>query len=148
MREGKTFLDTNILVYAHDISAGIKHQTARKIIIDLWNSGSGLLSTQVLQEFFVIITKKIPKPIKPELAEKIVSDLLMWKVIVNDGESILTAIKIHSQYHYSFWDSLIIESAIAGGATLLLSEDLSDGQIIEGVRIQNPFPTIALNKKT
>ena len=139
MIEDKIFLDTNVLVYAHDISAGAKHKIAKKIVIDLWDSGSGLLSPQVLQEFFVSVTKKIPKPIETKLAKEIVSALLKWEVIVNDGEDILSSIEIHSRYHYSFWDSLIIEAAIRGGATLLLSEDFSDGQVIEGVKIKNPF---------
>lgn len=135
----KIFLDTNVLVYAHDISAGPKHKIALKIVLDLWNSDSGLLSTQVLQELFISLTKKIPKPIETKLAKEIVSALLKWEVVINDGESILSAIEIHSQYQYSFWDSLIIEAAIRGGAVLLFSEDLPDGQVIEGVKIENPF---------
>jgi len=139
MKEDRIFLDTNILVYAYDISAGAKHKIAQKIVVDLWNSNSGVLSTQVLQEIFVTLTRKIPKPIKTKLAKEIVSTLLKWEVVVNNEESILSAIEIHAQHHFSFWDSLIIEAAIRGGATLLLSEDLPDGQIVEGLRIKNPF---------
>ncbi|MEW6067776.1 MAG: PIN domain-containing protein [Nitrospirota bacterium] len=139
MSGDKVFLDTNIIIYAYDISAGEKREIARKIITDLWGSGLGLLSTQVLQEFFVSITKKILKPLDVKIAEEIVSDLLKWDVIVNDGQSILEAIDIHSRYKYSFWDSMIIQAALKGNASLLLSEDLSDGQIINGVRIKNPF---------
>ena len=139
MKEDKVFLDTNVLVYAHDISAGEKHEIAQRIVLDLWNSNLGLLSTQVLQELFVTLTRKIPRPIETKLAKEIVSVLLKWEIMVNDGESILSAIEIHSRHHFSFWDSLIIEAAIRGGATLLLSEDLPDGQIIEGIKIKNPF---------
>jgi len=117
MKEDRIFLDTNILVYAYDISAGAKHKIAQKIVVDLWNSNS----------------------IKTKLAKEIVSTLLKWEVVVNNEESILSAIEIHAQHHFSFWDSLIIEAAIRGGATLLLSEDLPDGQIVEGLRIKNPF---------
>lgn len=135
----KVFLDTNIIIYAYDISAGIKHDIAGKIMVGLWDSGSGVISTQVLQEFFVSVTKKIPGAIDAKLAKEIVNDLLKWDVVINDGETILGAIDIHLQYKYSFWDSMIIDAAIKGGAEVLFSEDLSDGQIIEEIMIKNPF---------
>lgn len=135
----KIFLDTNIIIYAYDLSAGRKHETARKVLMDLWNSGRGLLSTQVLQEFFVSATRKISRPLDLKVAKDIVSDLLRWDLIVNNGESILEAIEIHSRHNYSFWDSMIIQAAINGGASLLISEDLSDGKTINGVTIKNPF---------
>lgn len=137
----KVFLDTNIVIYAYDLSAGRKHEVARTILIDLWDSRNGLLSTQVVQEFFVSATKKISKPLNIKLAKEIVSDLLKWDIIVNDGKSILEAIGIHSRYNYSFWDSMIIQAAISGGAKILLSEDLNDGQAISGIKIRNPFTT-------
>jgi predicted nucleic acid-binding protein len=139
MPEGKVFLDTNIIVYAHDLSAGRKHEVALKTVLDLWNSGQGILSTQVLQEFFISVTRKIPKPIEIRGAQKIVEDLLEWEVIINDGDLILASIDLHVRYHCSFWDSMIIQAAIKGRASLLLSEDFSDGQTIRGVKIQNPF---------
>lgn len=139
MPEDRVFVDTNVLIYAHDVSAGIKHDKAKEIIADLWGSGSGLLSMQVLQEFFVGVTGKIPKPLDVEKAREIVEYLLRWEVVVNDGESILKAIDIVQRYRYSFWDSMIIQAAIRGNATLLMSEDLSGGQVINGVRIKNPF---------
>ena len=141
MTGDKVFLDTNIIVYAYDVSAAEKHEIAKKIVLDLWDSGLGVISTQVLQEFFVTITQKIPKTLDKRLAKNIVSDLLKWDVVVNDGESIIEAIEILSRYGYSFWDSLIIEAAIISGAAVLLSEDLSHGQIIHGVTIKNPFKT-------
>jgi len=139
MQGDKVFLDTNIIIYAYDISAGEKHETAGKIMVDLWDSGSGVLSTQVLQEFFVNATQKIPKPLDMELAKDIVSDFLKWDVVINDGESILEAIEIHKKYKYSFWDSMIIGAAVSAGCNTLLSEDLSDGQTVAGVEIKNPF---------
>lgn len=135
----KVFLDTNIIIYAYDLSAGSKNEIAKKILIDLWDSGRGLLSTQVLQEFFVSATRKISKPLDLKVAKDIVSDLLRWDLIVNNGESILEAIEIHSKHNYSFRDSMIIQAAINGGASLLISEDLSDGKTINGVTIKNPF---------
>ncbi len=139
MIEGRMFLDTNILVYAHDTSAGKKYEIASKILLDLWDSGQGVISTQVLQEFFLSITRKIPKPVKVEIARDIVEDLLKWDVVVNDGDSILAAIDIHNRYRYSFWDALIIQGAIQAGADQILSEDLSHGHSVYGVRIINPF---------
>ena len=135
----KCFLDTNILVYAFDVSAGQKHEVAKRIVIDLWNTKDGILSTQVLQEFFVSVTKKIPKPMDAGLAREIVSDFLKWHIVVNDENSLLEAIDIHIRYNYSFWDSLLIQAAIRSGAVLLLTEDLTDSQEIKGISIKNPF---------
>jgi predicted nucleic acid-binding protein len=139
MSGAKTFLDTNIVIYAYDASAGLKHEIARQIMTDLWTSGNGILSTQVLQEFYVNLTRKIPKPLDLDLARQIVADLLKWDVVVNGGDSILDAIDIQKRHNFSFWDAMIISSAVTGGAVTLLSEDLTDGQIIGGVAIRNPF---------
>lgn len=139
MADRKVFLDTNIIIYAYDVSAGDKHEIARKIMVDLWDSGLGVISTQVLQEFFVNITQKIPKPLDKRLTKDILSDLLKWDVVVNDGESILEAVEILFKYGYSFWDSLIIEAAMRSGSEVLLSEDLTHGQKINGLTINNPF---------
>ena len=141
MAGDKVFLDTNIIVYAYDVSAAEKHEIAKKIVLDLWDSGLGVISTQALQEFFVTITQKIPKPMDKRVARDIVSDLLKWEVVVNDGESILEAAEILFQYGYSFWDSLIIAAAMKSGAEALLSENLAHGQTIDGVTIKNPFQT-------
>ena len=141
MTGDKVLLDTNIIVYAYDVSAAEKHEIAKKIVLDLWDSGLGVISTQVLQEFFVTITQKIPKPMDKRVARDIVSDLLKWEVVVNDGESILEAAEILFQYGYSFWDSLIIAAAMKSGAEALLSENLAHGQTIDGVTIKNPFQT-------
>lgn len=139
MPEGKMFIDTNIMIYAFDVSAGKKHQVASHILSDLWNSGLGVLSTQVLQEFYVNVVQKIQKPIDQKMAKEIIRDLMKWHVVVNNGDSILDAIDISEKYGYSFWDSLIIEAALTGGVSVLLSEDLQHGQIISGVTISNPF---------
>jgi len=139
MEGDKVFLDTNIIMYAYDVSAGEKHEIAKKILVELWDSGLGVISTQVLQEFFVNVTQKIQKPLDKRLARDIISDLMKWDVVINDGESILEAVEILLRHGYSFWDSLIIEAAIRSGAVALLSEDLADGQIINGVTVKNPF---------
>jgi len=139
MADGKVFLDANILVYAHDTSAATKHASAREIMTGLWKSGGGALSTQVLQEFYVNVTQKLPKPIDASRARNIIGDLLSWEVVVNDGKSILGAIELQKRYKYSFWDSLILHAALQAGANVLMSEDLSEGQIIRGMKIENPF---------
>ena len=139
MKGDKIFVDTNILIYAYDISAADKHITAVRILSELWDSRRGVLSTQVLQEFFVSATRKIPKPINEHDATKIVRDFLRWELVVNDGDSILEAASLVSRYHFSFWDCLIIQAALKSGCNILLSEDLSDSQVIESLQIRNPF---------
>ncbi|MGA1795100.1 MAG: PIN domain-containing protein [bacterium] len=135
----KIFVDTNIIIYAYDTSAGKKHEIAGRIMLDLWDSGLGVISTQVLQEFFVSVTSKIPIPLDIKKAKEIIRDFLKWEVIINDGARILSAIEIQAMYKYSFWDSMILESAISSGSSLLLSEDFSDGQLVHNVTIKNPF---------
>ncbi len=108
-------------------------------MIELWKSGCGVISTQVLQEFFVIVTRTIPKPLKSNAAKEIINDLLKWEVVINDGESILSAIDIHLRHKYSFRDSMIIDAALKGGAEVLYSEDLMDGQTVNSITIKNPL---------
>jgi predicted nucleic acid-binding protein len=139
MKEAKEFIDTNILVYAFDTSAGRKHDIAKAIVTNLWESGNGLISTQVLQEFFVTVTKKIARPVEISVAREIIKDLLQWKPIAIDGPLVLEAIDIHRSHNYSFWDSLIVASAREGGAAVLITEDLADRQQIKGILIRNPF---------
>ncbi len=139
MNGAKVFVDTNILIYAHDTSAGRKHQIARERVFELWNQKNGVVSTQVLQEFFVCITRKIPCPVDIQTGKKIVEDLLSWETVVNDGNAILDAIDIQNRYHFSFWDALILQAATKAGANVMLSEDLTAGHKIRGVTIQNPF---------
>ncbi len=139
MSVNKVFVDTNIVVYAYDVDSGEKHKISSNILKELWQSGLGMLSTQVLQEFFTVATKKIARPLDMELIKEIIGDLSKWDVVVNNVEVILDAIDIYQEHKYSFWDSMIIGAAIKGGATALLSEDLSNGQTISGVTIRNPF---------
>ena len=146
MNGDKIFLDTNIIIYAYDVTAKEKHKIAKKIYGDLWDSALGVVSTQVLQEFFVTVTQKIPQPLERQLAKEIVSDLLKWDVVVNDGASILEAVEILLRYGHSFWDSLILAAAVESGAATLLSEDLSDGQKIKGISIKNPFKEAMISK--
>jgi len=139
MNENKTFVDTNIIVYAYDTTAGEKHRTAKKNLIGLWRSGRGLVSTQILQELYVTLTRKIPHPLKPVQAGEIIEDMLTWDVVVNDGESIIQAIALENRERLAFWDALVVVAAVRGGAEILLSEDLQAGRAIAGVRVLNPF---------
>jgi predicted nucleic acid-binding protein len=108
-------------------------------MIELWESGLGILSTQVLQEFYVVVTAKLPKAMPPDAAKNILADLLKWEVVVNDGDMILRAIDIGKRHGYSFWDSMIIGAALEGQADVLFSEDMKHGQTLEGLKIVNPF---------
>lgn len=139
MNGDKVFVDTNVLVYAYDKDAGEKHRVAVNIMKDLWHSGLGTLSTQILQEFFVILTKKISSPLDISVVRETIRRLSKWDVLLIDVDTIIRATELQERYRYSFWDSLIIASAVAGGAGSLLSEDFADGQTIQGIIIRNPF---------
>ena len=136
---GKIFLDTNIIVYAHDRSSGEKNRIAEDILLYLWESKRGILSTQVMQEFYVIITRKIPSPLPIMDAKKILEYFMTWQVVINDTHTVLQAIDIQKKHGFSFWDSLILQSSIQGNADILFSEDMSDGLAIENLKIINPF---------
>jgi predicted nucleic acid-binding protein len=135
----KVFLDTNILIYAHDIDADIKHDVALSILKTIWEEETGIISTQVIQEFYVNVTRKIPNPIAPVQARGIILNYFSWQVEAVEPHTILSASEIEEKYILSFWDSLIIATASQSEAVKILTEDLNHGQIIEGVLIENPF---------
>src|SRR5262245_6731902 len=133
------FVDTNILMYAHDAAAGEKHQKAKALVQELWETRSGVISTQVLQELAVNLRKKAKRPLDARTTRDLVADYLAWQVVVNGGDSILEALDLEARYQVSFWDALVIQAANASGAEIPYSEDLSDGQRFGGVRVKNPF---------
>jgi len=133
------FVDTNILVYAYDQTAGPKHESARGLMDRLWDSGEGVLSTQVLQEFYVAVTRKIPQPIASRRAREIIADLGTWTVATLEVPEILSASEISDRYRVNFWDGLILAAAQKEDAVILWSEDLNDGQNYGGVVARNPF---------
>lgn len=135
----KSSVDTNVLIYAYNLDAGRKHTVAANILRELWLNANGAISTQVLQEFYVNVTKKIPKPLKPLEARVIISRYVVWHVEEITLESIIRASELQERYQLSFWDSLIVVAASKSTAKILLSEDLNHGQIIEGVKVINPF---------
>ena len=135
----KAFVDTNILIYAHDLDAGIKHDSAVITLENLWEEETGILSTQVLQEFYVNVTRKILNPLSAAKARSILENYRSWQVEVNGPETILLASEIEERYLLSFWDALIVAAARNGKADKILTEDFQHGQRLEGILIENPF---------
>lgn len=133
------FVDANVLVYALDGSAGSKQATAAGLLERLWESGTGCVSVQVLQEFFVTVTRKIPKPLSAADARDRVRDLTAWRVFAPGAGDVLGAIDLHRRAKITFWDAMIVLAAAESGCHLLWTEDLTHGQALNGVRIRNPF---------
>jgi predicted nucleic acid-binding protein len=134
----KTFVDSNVLIYAHDVDAGTKYRIANSLLRQLWENRTGVLSVQVLQEFYANVTHKIPKPISRTQARMAVDEYTRW-CIETTPHDIATAFRIEDEARINFWDALIIASAIKRSATRILSEDLNAGQRIAGIVIENPF---------
>ena len=135
----RSFFDTNILVYLFDADSPEKKTLAQELFQREANEGRAILSTQVIQEFYVAVTRKLAEPLAPEVAENLVRSFTELPMIQIDSTLILTAIEKSRLLGFSFWDSLIIVAALAGGAECLLTEDLQHGQTIDGMRIENPF---------
>jgi predicted nucleic acid-binding protein len=134
----RVFVDTNILIYAHDIDASGKHDVAKGILRDLWRQRTGVLSMQVLQEFYVNVTGKIAVPLPKDVARLVVNSYAIWCIETTPTE-IATAFRIEDESKIGFWDALIIASAAKSGAVRILSEDLNPRQVIAGIPIENPF---------
>ena len=107
----------------------------------LWQTGRGVISVQVMQEFYVNVTRKIPQPLALPVARELVEAYSAWQVESPSAQDVLRASEIQERYQLSFRDAMIVVTAINGGADLILSEDLNDGQLISGVQIENPFKT-------
>ena len=133
------FVYSNVLIYAYDVTAGVKHEQAKALVAGLWESRYGCLSIQVLQEFYVTVTRKVARQLAADVAAEVVADLAAWRVHAPIVEDVNQAITIHRRYAISFWDAMIIRSATQLGCATLWSEDLNAGQVYAGVRIQNPF---------
>jgi predicted nucleic acid-binding protein len=135
----KYFVDTNILIYAHDRSAGLKYERARDLVERLWISGQGVLSTQVLQELCINLRRKIARPLPVEEVRRIIQDYLTWEIVVNTPGSVLQALEIEVRYKTSFWDALVLQAAESSGAAVLYSEDLAAGQKYGPIHVINPL---------
>lgn len=138
----RTFVDTNVLLYAHDASETEKQPLARALLEELWADRSGVVSTQVLQEFYVVATRKFQPPMPRSEAREIVALYATWSVIQVDVGLILDAAALEERAQLSFWDALIVEAARRAGAVRLVSEDLQAGRQIAGIAIENPFETV------
>ncbi len=135
----RQFVDTNVLIYAHDEAAREKRERARSLLAMLWEARRGCLSMQVLQEFFVTVTQKTRQPMAAEDAAVRVREYSEWMLHVPERSDLHSAIEIHRTLRISFWDAMIIQSARRLRCPVLWSEDLSPGQIHAGVTVRNPF---------
>ncbi|MFH1906155.1 MAG: PIN domain-containing protein [Chloroflexota bacterium] len=133
------FVDSNILVYAYDLAQGEKREKAKARLLSLWESGFGCVSIQVLQEFFVNVTRKSEFPLSSEQAAQVIHDFSDWKVHRPGIKDVIAAIDLHQRYRISFWDAMILQSARQSGCSILWSEDLSEGEDYAGVKVVNPF---------
>lgn len=133
----RVFLDTNILVYAHDTASPDKQRKSREIITQIADSASGVISTQVMQEFYVAATRKLG--VDPLVAKGVLKTFAVFDLVQISAPLIHEAIDCSILNQLSFWDSLIIASAASAGCTVLLSEDLNSRQTVLGVKIKNPF---------
>ena len=135
----RTFVDTNIVLYAYDQREPEKSAIAREILSDLWRTREGLVSTQVLQEVYVNLTRKLRVVVPRSKARALVGRYGRWPVYAIATGDILEAADLEQRHSLSFWDALIIVAAARSGAELIISEDLQHGRTIGGVRIENPF---------
>lgn len=134
-----TFVDTNIIAYAHDLTETIKRPVAQRALDELWMAGTGALSVQVLQEFYNVATRKFSPPMSAGEARNVIADYATWQVVSPDAALILDASVLEEKHAVSFWDALIIEAARRSGADTLLTEDLQHGQRFGSLTIENPF---------
>jgi predicted nucleic acid-binding protein len=136
---GKCFVDTNVLVYVHDLSAGEKCLRAQELTRELWDSQNGVVSTQVLQELYFALRRRLKTPMSVADAGEILRDYFEWEVVINHREAILRATEMEARFKISFWDGLILQAAERAGATVLYTEELSHGQMYGPVQVVNPF---------
>lgn len=134
-----TFLDTNVLVYLFDHDAPAKRARARGLFDALAAAGTLQLSTQVMQEFYVTVTRKLGRPLAADQALAILERLTEFHVVQIDARLTVDAARRQASDRVSYWDALIVEAALRGGATTLLSEDLQHGRAFGGLRVENPF---------
>lgn len=133
---GRTFLDTNVLVYALDDADPDKKQTARALLTE---TADVVVSAQVLSEFYVTITRKLQPTVPPETAIEMVRRLARLPCVAIDAELAQLAIEAGRRWRLSHWDALVIEAARQAGCTRILTEDLSAGAVYHGLAIENPF---------
>lgn len=136
---GEAFVDTNLLVHAHDQNGGAKTIRAQELLAQLWKERRGVLSTQVLQEFCVNARRKFQQPMTTAEVREAVLVYRTWRLVVNTANSILRGLELEQRYNLSFWDAMIVQAAESAGCEVLYSEDFSHGQEYGGVLVVNPF---------
>ncbi|HEX5757712.1 MAG TPA: PIN domain-containing protein [Thermoanaerobaculia bacterium] len=137
--EAPAFVDTNVLVYAFDNTDSVRHAQAEELLSRLMDEDRLRLSVQVLQEFYVTMTRKARPPWAPDRALAKLEDFAAWSVVANDLSLLREAVLLSRDSVLSFWDALVVAAAARSGAATLYSEDLNDGQVLRGVHITNPF---------
>lgn len=135
----RSFFDTNVLVYLFDRDAPEKQETSLALFVSEAQSGRLVISTQVLQELYVTVTRKLAEPLPAKDAEQTIRHIATFPVIRVEIEHILGATQRCQALGFSFWDALIIETALSGGSTILYTEDLQHGQVIDGLKVVNPY---------
>jgi predicted nucleic acid-binding protein len=135
----RVFVDTNVLVYSFDAREPEKQTRAQVWLDHLWGTHAGLVSFQVLQEFYAIVTRKLQPGLAPEAARKIVRALWAWQPVVPDDRMMLIAWADQDRFGLSWWDALIVAAARVSGCSYLLTEDLQHDQDLDGLRVANPF---------
>jgi len=133
----KVFLDANILCYAQDRDSRAKQRRSREVIAALAASGAGVISTQVMQEFYVTVTRKMG--VSPLAAKSVLHTFSIFELVQTSPDLIDDAIDGSVLNGISFWDALIVAAAASAGCAVVYSEDLNPGQVIQGVRIENPL---------
>ena len=135
----KVFVDSNVLVYAHDADSGDKQRIAADAIAEILDARSGVLSIQVLQEFYNTVTRKLRSTVARHVARELLRGYSSWTIQPLTADVVVAASFLEQRHQLSFWDALIVQTALLAGATKLLSEDLQHGRSIGGVMIENPF---------
>lgn len=133
------FVDTNLLVYARDASEAKKQPLAMEWMRTLWKSRTGRLSVQVLEEYYVTVTAKLEPGLSREEARSDVRDLGVWAPVGLDEGLLSSAFEVEDRYGFGFWDALIVAAAWGAGCRHLLTEDLQDGQDLNGLIVVDPF---------
>ena len=133
-----SFLDTNVLIYSVDTNETGKHELAVDLVEKHLVRANGAISVQVLREFYSV-SRKIDNPLSDGQAREMVRRFATFRVLSEDAGTVLRAVRRHQEMSLSFWDALIVEAALKSGADRLFTEDLHHGQVIEGMRVENPF---------
>ena len=136
---GRSFFDTNVLVYLFDEDSPEKQSRARDLFNEQARSGRVVLSPQILQEFYVTVTRKLARPVSPEDALAAVTHFTAFSLVPVDGATVLRAIRLHQNDRLSFWDALVIQAALEGNCTRVFSEDMQDARRFGNLVIENPF---------